>query len=120
MTIVNYIMAALFAVSAVIQLNDPDPTLWILLYAAASAACLQLGRHRTDWLLPMVVIAAAAGWLGYLTPDLIQEAQPDDLLKSMDDKGGSAELAREAGGLAIVAVWQMIALWRLRFSRARS
>jgi hypothetical protein len=38
-TVANWIMLALFAFSAVLQLNDPDPIAWVAVYAAAAAVC---------------------------------------------------------------------------------
>lgn len=111
MILANYVAAALFALSAVLQYNDPDPAAWIAIYAAAAVACLVFRRHRLAPLVALAVLACALGWIGYLAPDLIAEARPGDLVKSMDDKGGSAELAREAGGLAIVAAWMAVLIW---------
>lgn len=37
--IMNYLMVALFAYSAVVQLNDPNPVPWMLLYLAAMVFC---------------------------------------------------------------------------------
>lgn len=103
--IANGVMAVLFAVSAALQYNDPDPLGWALIYGAAAIACVQAGRHRRDWIAPALVLVAALVWLATLAPEVLNEVAPGDLVKSMDDKGGSAELAREAGGLAIVAAW---------------
>ena len=114
MAVVNYIMAVLFLVSAGLQYNDPDPIRWAAIYTAAAVACVQLGLHRHDWILPMAVFAVALGWIGYMAPDLMDQARPADLFKSMSDKGGAAELAREAGGLTIVAAWMLVVIWRSR------
>lgn len=112
--IANGAMAVLFAVSAALQYNDPDPLGWAAIYAAAAAACVQAGRHRRDWIVPALVLLAALLWLATLTPDVLDQVAPGDLVKSMDDKGGSAELAREAGGLAIVAAWMAVVTVRTR------
>jgi hypothetical protein len=45
----NWLMAALFGLSAVLQYNDPDPLSWIALYAAAAAACVLWGLRRATW-----------------------------------------------------------------------
>jgi hypothetical protein len=112
--VVNWLMAALFAAAAALQYNDPDPIQWAVLYGAAAVACVQVGRHRWHQILPIVVGLAAAGWGGYLLPDLVDQARPDDLFKSMDDKGGSAELAREFTGLMIVTAWMAVLAWVTR------
>lgn len=121
--IVNYAMAALFLVAVGLQYNDPDPIRWMAIYGAAALACLQLGRHRRDWVPPVVVWFAAVFWFGVMIPDLLQYCEPADLFRSMDETGGSAELAREAGGVVLTAGWMLVLLWRSRFraiARSRS
>ena len=39
MKIINYLMIVLFAYSAIVQLNDPDPIQWVLVYVGAMAFC---------------------------------------------------------------------------------
>ncbi len=112
--IVNYAMAALFLVAVALQYNDPDPIRWMAIYGAAALACVQLGRHRRDWVPPVVVWFAAVFWFGVMIPDLLQYCEPADLFRSMDETGGSAELAREAGGVVLTAGWMLVLLWRSR------
>jgi hypothetical protein len=104
MRVANYIMAVLFAVSVALQYNDPDPARWMVMYGAASLACLQMYRWRSDWVFPALVGAAALGWAAYMAPETAHQAGIRDLFQSMDTKGG-AELARELGGLIIVIGW---------------
>lgn len=103
--VVNGLMAALFVVAAGLQYNDPDPIRWAALYTGAAIACAQLGRHRRDLVAPLVVGLAALAWAAAMIPTMLDEVRFADLFKSMDDKGGAAELAREQGGLVIVAAW---------------
>jgi hypothetical protein len=100
-TIVKLAMAALFAYSAWIQGNDPDPGLWIVLYGLAAFATLSTlfdGANRPLTVaLPLVVLAIAFSVrvLGVTHWHVNDEA------------------FREAGGLAIASAW----LGYLWFSR---
>lgn len=38
MRVVNFILAVLFLVFAFVQINDPDPLIWILIYGAMAVA----------------------------------------------------------------------------------
>ncbi len=105
---INLFIAALFALSAALQYNDPDPALWILVYSLAAVSCLQYGRHSRDHFLPALSGLAALSWAASLVPALIDRARLSDLFRSMDDKGGAAELAREFAGLAIIAAWMIV------------
>ena len=40
MRIVNFLLAALFLVFAFVQINDPDPLIWILIYGAMAVVCV--------------------------------------------------------------------------------
>ena len=46
MKILNYVMAAAFIFSVIVQFNDPDPLLWMLIYGLAGAACVLAMRRR--------------------------------------------------------------------------
>jgi transmembrane protein TMEM220 len=106
--IANWFMTALFVFSTVVQYNDPDPIRWMAIYGSATIACLQVGRHRYHHLLPIGVGLAAAAWAGSMLPTMFAEVRFMDLFKSMSDKGGSAELAREFTGLLIVTGWMAV------------
>jgi hypothetical protein len=40
MRIVNFILAAMFLIFAFVQINDPDPVIWILIYGAMAVFCI--------------------------------------------------------------------------------
>ena len=40
MKVLNLILAALFILFAFVQINDPDPVLWILIYGLMAVACI--------------------------------------------------------------------------------
>lgn len=106
--VVNVCMVVIFAACVALQYNDPDPASWMVLYGLATLACLQYGQHRRDMWLPIAAFVFAAIWASVLAPELFAQADFSDLFRSMDDKGGAAELAREYAGLAIVMVWMLV------------
>jgi hypothetical protein len=101
---VNSIVAVMFVISAVVQYNDPDPWLWVALYAGAAAACFVSGRFSWSRALAALVAIASFGWattmLGVL-PDL----QFADLFKSMQAQTPIIEEGREFLGLMLVGAW---------------
>src|SRR5688572_28332031 len=40
MRIVNLLLAVMFMVFAFVQINDPDPVVWILIYGAVAVICI--------------------------------------------------------------------------------
>lgn len=40
MRIVNFLLAAMFLVFAFVQINDPDPVVWILIYGSMAVVCI--------------------------------------------------------------------------------
>jgi hypothetical protein len=114
----NWLMAALFALAAALQYNDPDPLPWIAIYAAAVAACVLWGLRRTAWPLTAAVMLIALGWAAALLPDVLGFVGLGDLFLRMEEKGGRVEIGREIGGLTIVAAWMAALLLVERRRRA--
>lgn len=104
----NWLMAALFGLSAVLQYNDPDPLSWIAIYAAAGAACVLWALRRATWPLAAPVAVIAAAWSAMLLPDVLGHIGPSDLFLRMSEKGGRVEIGREIGGLVIVIAWMLV------------
>ncbi|MFT4978812.1 MAG: hypothetical protein ACI8S6_004722 [Myxococcota bacterium] len=108
--------AAIFSLSAAVQLNDPDPARWVLLYtAAALLAALAPLRYpalrRASGALALVA-AAWGAWL--LSADL---PALDAAVISTDPtmKTPGVELWREGLGLLLVATYHaLVALWPAR------
>ena len=94
-TVLHVLMAVLFLLSAAVQYNDPDPTLWITIYTGAALLCLQAAAR-------LLLVPIAWAWcLGSLAVGIWAVATGlDELVLSMDN-----ELARELGGLVITATW---------------
>lgn len=97
-------MAILFSLSVGLQVNDPDPIRWMLLYGAAGIAVAVLPYRRVAAIGSLAVGLLAAVWGGYLEHEVFGVLKFSDLFMKMNEKGGAVEVGREAGGLIIVAV----------------
>ena len=113
----SYVMAALFVLCAVLQYNDPDPVRWMAIYGAGAAISVLMPRRKPVAGLGMVVGLACAVWAIWLVHATWGLIALSDLTGKMSEKGGAVEVGREAGGLAIQAVW-LIAASAFRGRRA--
>jgi hypothetical protein len=118
MKIVNLVLAVMFLLFAFVQINDPDPVLWILIYGALAVICI-LAAFRTYYKIVMIILAIAlAAYSVILFPGVTEwMAQPDrsilfdDIAKMQHPY---VEEAREFLGLMICEVVLIIQLVRAR------
>lgn len=101
-------MAGVFAFSAAVQINDPDPVLWIGLYAAAAAVSALFARRKVHWVVPCVLLLVSVGWAGVLIPEVLDASLSADVVSDWKMRSVGVEVVREAGGLGIVALWALI------------
>ena len=102
MRIALFLVAALFALAAVVQWNDPDPMLWIALYGLVAVVTVRAAQgHALPWVTGGIAGAyAVAGWFA------LPEGAASTL--GLDQFGMSSlgvEEMREALGLWISAAW---------------
>ena len=108
----SLVLAAVFALAAGLQFNDPDPWLWSGAYLGAAILSLLAWREALS-----AKLAALAG-LGfglpalYWLPALLNA--PASAFGAWEMDGAAAEEAREAGGLLLCAVWSGALWWRER------
>ena len=95
-------IALLFFLSAGLQYNDPDPSLWVLVYCSAGGAALVPSGSRWSRAARGFVGGGALVWALTLLPEArgIGLAQMTESMQAYD---GRVEIAREAGGLLLVA-----------------
>jgi Transmembrane family 220, helix len=110
--IINIIYAIIFALFAFVQYNDPDPWLWIPLYAVISVlAILALfGKYYSGITLIWAVLCL--GWALYLSPgvyDWFAHHSTNEIFENMQPGKVFIEEARECFGLVLAA----LALWSL-------
>ena len=105
-------MAALFALAAVVQLNDPDPVRWAALYGAAALACARAARGPADWRLPAVIAVVAAAWAVVWESAGVRALADEKLFREVGMMSAAVEEGREFLGLVIVAAWMTGLAWR--------
>lgn len=103
MKIANIILTILFILFAVVQLNDPDPWIWVILYlyVALMAGLAIFDRHINNAL--WFGIAFCLFKLIRLLPDFmnwVQQGMPS-IVETMKAEVPHVELTREFLGLAI-------------------
>lgn len=106
--ILGFLFTGLFALSAVLQYNDPDPILWVVIYGAATVVSILFALNRISAIVPLVL--GVLGFIGfiYLYPS---DFQGFDL---NDGDIRTVELGREAFGLLIIALVFFFYAFRLK------
>ena len=116
--IINWVVAGLFLVSALLQLNDPDPWGWIAVYLAAAVACLLADRGPRGWWLAAAVALVSLIWAAALSP-ILPEVQLSDLARSMKAESPQIELGRELLGLVMICAWMVLLVVISRRAKGR-
>ena len=109
--IVNGVMAALMAFAVVVQYNDPDPLLWIGLYAAACAICLAAAVRGVIPVSPALVVGAVALAWALAVAAGVPAAVYTHMFDAWEMQSATIEEARETSGLLIVAAWMAVLCW---------
>lgn len=102
---VNVVMLLLFAGSALLQLNDPDPVAWVTIYTAAAIVC---GLELTGYLrarFPALLSLTALAWAATIAPRVLGKVPFSAMFAEFEMRDLGVEESREMYGLVIVAVW---------------
>lgn len=107
-TAANGVMLLVFVGSALVQLNDPDPSAWVAVYAAAAILCgLELtGRLRATY--PALLAMTALVWAATIAPRVIGRVPFGDMFAEFEMRDVGVEESREMYGLVILAVWMAV------------
>ncbi len=114
---VKYILCLLFILFAAVQVNDPDPWLWVLLYAAVAVNCWFAARSKMISWLFFLTTAGVILWMILLWPEFnnwIKMGTPS-IAESMKAEKPHIEFAREFLGL-LLSLATLVYLW---ISRAK-
>ena len=98
-------MALLFLFGAAVQLNDPDPLRWMLIYLAAAVACAFAAARRLSRLLPIIIAALALLWAATLAPRAFPDVRILEMFAAWEMANERIEDAREMYGLLLIAIY---------------
>ena len=98
----------MFAFSVVVQLNDPDPLPWMLVYGAAALACLLSLLGKLPWQLAVVTGIIALAWAASIAPRVIGQVPFMDMFAEFEMKDIGVEESREMYGLILIGGWMSI------------
>jgi hypothetical protein len=115
----NTVMALLFVFSVLVQINDPDPLLWMLIYGAAAAVSFSEIRRGAAWWAPAAVAATALVWAGTIAPRVLGNVPFLSMFAEFEMKDVGVEESREMYGLLLIALW-MLAILTAALRRRRA
>jgi hypothetical protein len=104
--IASGVMAVLFAVSVAVQYNDPDPLYWMAIYGCALLLAIQSAAGRTPLLPNAIALALYVVLAARALPDLL--AGREEAFTHWHMLDARDEVAREAGGLLLCALWSAV------------
>jgi hypothetical protein len=118
--VADAVMLTAFTFSVAVQVNDPDPLAWIVIYGSAAVACVLTLLGRANWAFPAIVALLAGGWAARIAPRVVGVVPFADMLGAFEMESASIEESREMYGLLIVAAWMAVLSWRAIGARGRS
>lgn len=99
---VSWLGALVLATFAGLQFNDPDPAVWVAIYAAGSLCCAMSARSRLAWQWPAALASVAVVWALTLTP-AVARAPLGDVFGGRGMMAPGIEDVREMMGLFMLA-----------------
>jgi hypothetical protein len=121
MRIVNFLLAIMFLLFAFVQVNDPDPVIWILVYGAMAVFCVMA---MFEFYPQVMLIATTAIYILYslwYAPGTMEWLRSENKAALFDDLAKMqypyVEEAREFLGLMICIV--VLAFYIIRSRKIR-
>lgn len=121
MKIVNLLLAVLFLVFAFLQINDPDPAIWIMIYGVTAVMCVlaAFGYYYPKVLIVILVVYVAYSVVYW--PSILRWLKADNKSMLFDNIAKMQNLyieeSREFLGLVICITVLVIHLVRARIVR---
>lgn len=110
----NLLVAALFALAAYWQLNDPDPQVWVAIYGMVAYVAVRAFFGGLRFIVPLLPAVFMFGWWCTYIPgfaDWVSQGMPS-ITGSMKAELPYVELTREFLGLLLAWVTLSIYAWK--------
>ena len=107
--IMSAVIAVFFAFAAAVQYNDPDPSIWMLLYGVASvlsAGGVVCGSVPMRAAVTMSIVALVMALI--IGSRVYGKAAFPEIFQGWEMKSPTSEALREASGLLIVSIWMVV------------
>jgi len=103
MKIINILLTIIFLLSAYVQLNDPDPWLWVAIYGLVAGVSAAAIFKKYNIILVYIGIAICVIGVGMLFPELIRwiKMGTPNIAETMKTDRPYIEFVREFFGLLI-------------------
>jgi amino acid transporter len=122
MRIVNFVLAVMFLAFAFLQVNDPDPLLWILIYGIVAVICILAAFEIYSMKFLIAVAVLLVGFSFIYIPGVIDwlatENKSDLFSEEMKESHPYIEESREFLGLMICVAVLVFYIFRARRKRA--
>lgn len=124
MKILNLVLAAMFVVFAFLQINDPDPVVWILIYGAMAVTCVLAAFGHYYYAVLIGLLILFTGYSFVFLDGVREWLRSDDKSMLFDDIAKMQYLyieeSREFLGLLICILVLIMHLLRARLERRRA
>lgn len=103
----NYIVAVLLGLSAIAQINDPDPLFWVLIYAGGAVVSILYAFNNLHWIAAVLMAIISGIWAVTIIPDLTTTGFRN-IFEEIGMQYVGVEAAREFSGLIIITLWSLV------------
>jgi hypothetical protein len=114
MKVVNLLLAVMFMAFAFVQINDPDPVIWILIYGGMAVICILAAFRYTSRIFLTVFMIGLIAYSVFYFNGLMEWLSKDDKSMLFDDiakmEHPYIEESREFLGLMICVIVLMVHL----------
>ena len=122
MRVVNFLLAVVFLVFAFVQINDPDPLTWILIYGAMAVVCVMAIFAYYPMRFMIALLVAYMGYSFFYFDGVSEWLKQENKAALFDDiakmEHWYIEEAREFLGLMICIAVLVMYIVRARKQRA--
>jgi hypothetical protein len=118
MKIINLVLAVMFLLFAFVQINDPDPVVWILIYGAMAVVCILAAFGHYSRIALALLFVAFVAYAIILVPGFNEWLRQHNKSALFDDIAKMEHLyieeTREFLGLLICLIVLIVQLVRSR------